>query len=100
MATPKSPMLLKVQFFLLRFIAGAADHTICYYPRPEIKQRLAETQNARVMNTTSGHQFAFSTIFYSPLQFMYWYDIPADSHDKPELEYFDKIATVWDDARV
>jgi alpha-glucosidase len=35
-----------------RFIAGAADHTICYYHRPELKQRLAETQNARVMKTT------------------------------------------------
>jgi alpha-glucosidase len=39
-----------------RFIAGAADHTICYYHRPELKPRLAETQNARVMKTTSGHQ--------------------------------------------
>ena len=83
-----------------RFIAGAADHTICYYHRPELKQRLAETQNARVMKTTSGHQLALSTIFYSPLQFLYWYDLPSDSKDEPELEYFDRIATVWDDTKV
>jgi len=83
-----------------RFIAGPADHTICYYHRPELKKRLAEAQNPRVMKTTSGHQLAISTIFYSPLQFLYWYDFPADSQDEPELEYFDHISTVWDDTKV
>ncbi len=83
-----------------RFIAGAADYTICYYHRPELKPALAQTQNARVLKTTSGHQMALSTIYYSPLQFMYWYDKPSDSQDEPELEYFDKIPTVWDDTKV
>jgi len=83
-----------------RFIAGAADHTICYYHRPELKPRLAETQNARVMKTTSGHQLALAVVFYSPLQFLYWYDKPEDSQDEPELEFFDKVATVWDDTKV
>ncbi|MES2006439.1 MAG: glycoside hydrolase family 97 N-terminal domain-containing protein [Bacteroidota bacterium] len=83
-----------------RFIAGAADYTICYYHRPELKKSLAETQNARVLKTTSGHQMALSTIYYSPLQFMYWYDKPSDSQDEPELEYFDKLSTVWDDTKV
>ncbi|MFI5130203.1 MAG: glycoside hydrolase family 97 N-terminal domain-containing protein [Chitinophagales bacterium] len=83
-----------------RFIAGAADHTICYYHRPELKPRLAETQNARVMKTTSGHQLAISVVFYSPLQFMYWYDKPEDSKDEPELEFFDHVSTVWDDTKV
>jgi alpha-glucosidase len=31
---------------------------------------------------------------------MYWYDVPSDSQDEPELEYFDKISTVWDDTKV
>ena len=31
---------------------------------------------------------------------MYWYDLPSDSQDEPELEYFDNISTVWDDTRV
>jgi alpha-glucosidase len=83
-----------------RFIAGAADHTICYYHRPELKQRLAETQNARVMKTTSGHQLALAVVFYSPLQFLYWYDKPEDSKDEPELEFFDRVPTVWDDTKV
>ena len=83
-----------------RFIAGAADHTICYYHRPELKPRLAETQNARVMKTTSGHQLALAVVFYSPLQFLYWYDKPEDSQDEPELEFFDKVSTVWDDTKV
>ena len=83
-----------------RFIAGAADHTICYYHRPELKPRLAATQNARVMKTTSGHQLAISVVFYSPLQFLYWYDKPEDSKDEPELEFFDHVSTVWDDTKV
>ncbi|SMO52191.1 glycoside hydrolase family 97 protein [Solitalea koreensis] len=83
-----------------RFIAGAADYTICYYHRPELKASLQNTQAPRSLKTTSGHQMALSTIFYSPLQFMYWYDAPSNSQDEPELEYFDKISTVWDDTKV
>lgn len=83
-----------------RFIAGAADHTICYYHRPELKPSLPQTQNARVMKTTSGHQLALAVLFYSPLQFLYWYDKPEDSQDEPELEFFDQVPTVWDDTKV
>jgi len=80
-----------------RFIAGAADYTICYYQRPEIKAGLPAS---RYLKTTSGHQLALSVVYYSPLQFMYWYDKPSDSKDEPELEFLDKIPTVWDDTRV
>ena len=83
-----------------RFLCGPADYTICYYHRPELKQRLAETQNARVLKTTSIHQMALSVIYYSPLQFMYWYDKPEDSKDEPELEFFDHVPTVWDDTKI
>jgi len=83
-----------------RFIAGAADYTICYYHRPELKPSLLKSQAPRKLKTTSGHQLALSTIYYSPLQFIYWYDVPSDSQDEPELEYFDNISTVWDDTRV
>src|SRR5678816_317619 len=38
--------------------------------------------------------------FYSPLQFLYWYDKPEDSQNEPELEFFDKVPTVWDDTKV
>ncbi|MBO9593928.1 MAG: glycoside hydrolase family 97 catalytic domain-containing protein [Niabella sp.] len=83
-----------------RFLAGAADYTICYYHRPELKRQLAETQNPRVLKTTSGHQLALPVVYYSPLQFMYWYDKPADAQDEPELEFFDQVPTVWDDTKV
>ncbi len=80
-----------------RFIAGAADYTICYYQQKNLKVNVPPN---RTIKTTSAHQMALSTIFYSPLQYMYWYDISSDSHGEPELEYFDNIATVWEDSKV
>jgi alpha-glucosidase len=69
-----------------RFLAGAADYTICYY-NPRIR-------------TTHAHQLALAAIYYSPLQTLYWYDKPAGSHDEPELEFWDRIPTTWDETRV
>ena len=83
-----------------RFLCGAADYTICYYHRPELKPSLAQNQNARALQTTSVHQIALSVVYYSPLQFMYWYDKPEDSKDEPELEFFDHVHTVWDDTKI
>lgn len=83
-----------------RLIAGAADHTICYYHRPELKPKLAEAPKGRIMKTRSGHQLALSVVLYSPLQFLYWYDKPEDARDEPELEFFDNVPTVWDDTKV
>lgn len=83
-----------------RFLCGAADYTICYYHRPELKPQLAKTGNNRVLKTTSGQQLALSVIYYSPFQFLYWYDTPEDSKDEPELQFFDKESTVWDDTKV
>lgn len=69
-----------------RFIAGAADYTICYYTKR--------------IKTTHAHQLALSVICYSPLQFLYWYNRPRDYRGGPELEFFDKVPTVWDDTKV
>jgi alpha-glucosidase len=69
-----------------RYLAGAADYTICYYD-PRIK-------------TTHAHQLALAAIYYSPLQTLYWYDKPALSHDEPELEFWDRIPTTWDESHV
>jgi len=69
-----------------RFLAGAADYTICYYS-PRIR-------------TTHAHQLALAAIYYSPLQTLYWYDKPADAHDEPELEFWDRIPATWDETRV
>jgi alpha-glucosidase len=69
-----------------RFIAGAADYTVCYFS-PRIK-------------TTHAHQLALAAIYYSPLQTLYWYDKPEHARDEPELEFWDRIPTVWDETRV
>lgn len=69
-----------------RFLAGAADYTICYY-------------NERI-KTTHAHQLALAAIYYSPLQTLYWYDKPEFSDDEPELEFWDKIPVTWDETRV
>jgi Glycosyl-hydrolase 97 C-terminal, oligomerisation/Glycoside hydrolase 97 len=69
-----------------RFIAGPADYTICYYDKR--------------IKTTHAHQLALAAIYYSPVQTLYWYDKPAMSNDEPELEFWDKIPTTWDETKV
>jgi len=76
-----------------RFLAGAADYTICYYHQAGIK-------NVRGIKTTSSHQLALSVIYYSPLQFVFWYDRPSDYQGEPEVEFFDHLPTVWDTTAV
>lgn len=83
-----------------RFLAGAADCTVCYYHRKELKPNLANSMNTRSLLNTSCHQMALSVINYSPLQFLYWYDVPEDVQDEPELDFFDSLPTVWDDTKV
>jgi alpha-glucosidase len=87
-----------------RFTQGAADYTICYYhrkwdndPQPDAAHGHV---NARLLKTTAAHQMAIAAVYYSPLQYMYWYDKPSESQDEPELEFFDRVPTVWDDTKV
>lgn len=87
-----------------RYVAGAADYTICYY-RQDFG-RLGREEDAhgvprsRTILTTPAHQLALAAVYYSPFQFLYWYDKPSDSQDEPELKFFDDTPTVWDDTRV
>jgi alpha-glucosidase len=76
-----------------RFLAGAADYTICYYHQAGIK-------NVAGIKTTSAHQLALSVIYYSPLQFVFWYDKPSDYQGEPEVAFFDHLPTVWDTTAV
>ncbi|MDP4276579.1 MAG: glycoside hydrolase family 97 catalytic domain-containing protein [Bacteroidota bacterium] len=69
-----------------RFLAGPADYTICYY--------------SNRIKTTHAHQLALSVVYYSPVQFLYWYDHPSQYKGEPEVEFFDKVKTVWDDSKV
>ena len=68
-----------------RYIAGAGDYTPCYF-------------NNRVKNTKA-HQLAMAAVYYSPLQFLYWYDSPDLYKGEQELEFWKSIPTVWDDSR-
>ena len=80
-----------------RNLAGAADHTICYF-NPRVDE-----------HWTHGHQLGKAVCTYSPWQFMFWYDSPLSSRtdinqasivDTPELEFFAKVPTVWDETKV
>lgn len=87
-----------------RFVAGAADYTICYY-RQDFGRLNTDKDNygvprSKSIQTTPAHQLALAAVYYSPLQYMYWYDKPSDSQDEPELKFFDDIYTTWDDTKV
>lgn len=69
-----------------RFLTGPADHTYCWYS-PKLK-------------TTHAHQLAITTINFSPWQFLYWYDKPAQYDGDPALDYWKDLPTCWDETRV
>ncbi len=71
-----------------RMIAGPADHTFCYY-------------NGYVDRTTShACQLAKMVCFFSPLQFLFWYDRPSNAKDEPELEFIQHLPVTWDETKV
>ncbi|MGN6400827.1 MAG: glycoside hydrolase family 97 catalytic domain-containing protein, partial [Flavisolibacter sp.] len=69
-----------------RYIAGPADYTICYFDKR--------------IKTTHAHQLALATIYYSPIQTLFWYDKPSDDDNEPELQFWKKIPTAWDETKV
>ncbi len=69
-----------------RYIAGAGDYTFAYFDR-------------RIKNTKA-HQLTLPIIYYSPLQFMHWYDTPNRySGEETEMALWSTIPTVWDYSR-
>ncbi|HPA19539.1 MAG TPA: glycoside hydrolase family 97 N-terminal domain-containing protein [Verrucomicrobiae bacterium] len=84
--TPEPEQTLTLQF--ARFIAGPADNTVCYF-------------DGRVNKMSShAYQLAKPVCLYSPWQFLFWYDRPAAAGDDPELEFWDRMPTTWDETRV
>lgn len=69
-----------------RFLAGPADYTIAYY--------------SKAIKNTHAHQLALSVVYYSPIQFLYWYDQPSAYQGEPEIAFFDKVKSVWDETKV
>ncbi|MBW8732912.1 MAG: glycoside hydrolase family 97 catalytic domain-containing protein [Asticcacaulis sp.] len=79
------PARHNVDLAFTRAIAGPADYTICY----------AHEKN----QTTNAHQLALAAVLYSPLTFLYWYDVPSKYAGRPwpELKWFDDCPTVWEE---
>ena len=81
-----------------RCLVGAADQSNCYF--------------ATRVPTMGSHasQLAKSVCVFSAWQFLYWYDRPAASptvatplyyiQEVPELTFYDRLPTVWDETRV
>jgi alpha-glucosidase len=97
--SPDNAAVLNTVF--TRGLAGAGDQTNCYFA-PRVK-------------TMGSHasQLAKSVCIFSPWQFLYWYDRPAGSpvvggaggsasilEEVPELTFFDRLPTTWDETRV
>jgi alpha-glucosidase len=87
-----------ITLLFTRMIAGPADHTMCFY-------------DPRVTNNWNhAYQLAKAVCFFSPWQFLYWYDRPTNSPvfsgspsiltEDPALEFYDYMPTVWDDTKV
>ncbi len=72
---------------LTRTLCGAGDYTHCWYKTDTYKG-------------TRTHQLATVVVFFSPLQFQYWYDRPSDYKAEPELDFWKTIPTVWSETRV
>ena len=67
-----------------RYLCGPADYTLCYF-------------NGRVKNT-KGHQLAMAAVYYSPLQFYFWYDNPFVDKGEAELQFWKDCPTVFDES--
>ncbi len=98
----RQPNTVSLTTLFTRMLAGPGDNTICYYDERVDRQ------------ATHAYQLAKAVCFYSPWQFLFWYDRPfisrevtgraPDAHnvigDEPELEFFAQCPTVWDDTKV
>lgn len=67
-----------------RYLCGPGDYTLCYF-------------NSRVKNT-KGHQLAMAAVYYSPLQFYFWYDNPYVDKGETELQFWKDCPTVFDES--
>ena len=68
-----------------RFLCGPADYTPCYF-------------NGREKNTKA-HQLAMPVVYYSPITFLYWYDLPNVYKGEKELDFWKNCPTVWDESK-
>ena len=69
-----------------RFTIGAGDYTPGYC-RDDLQ-------------STWAHRLALPIVYYSPAQFLFWREKLSECHERPELELWENIPTVWDDTKV
>lgn len=69
-----------------RFTIGAGDYTPGYCRND--------------LQSTWAHRLALPIIYYSPVQFLFWREKLSECHERPELELWENIPTVWDDTKV
>jgi alpha-glucosidase len=86
-ATDDNPPENVLMTSFARMIAGAGDFTPCFL-------------NGRVVSRA--FQLALGVVFYSPLQYLHWYDQMDQYAGKsfPELEFWREMPTTWDDSKV
>ncbi|OQP57742.1 hypothetical protein A3860_08940 [Niastella vici] len=72
-----------------RFLAGPADFTFCY---PNAKNQFSKN-----LKVSRGQQLALTVVYFSPLQALFWYGIPADYTNEDEIEFFKLVPTVWNE---
>ncbi|WP_408641496.1 glycoside hydrolase family 97 catalytic domain-containing protein [Spirosoma telluris] len=74
-----------------RYIAGAGDYTFCFN---------TDTVRPGKGKTTQAHQLALPVIYFSPLQFLFWYGRPDQYPNTTEFAFWKNLPTVWDDTRL
>ncbi|MCW1923904.1 glycoside hydrolase family 97 protein [Luteolibacter arcticus] len=98
--SPSNATVLNSVF--VRGLAGPADQTNCYFA-PRVTKMGSHAS-----------QLAKSVCIFSPWQFLFWYDRPAASpplpgakgfnpanlEEVPELTFFERLPTTWDETRV
>ena len=88
-----------VTHLFTRFLCGPADNTVCYFDKRVDKL------------SDHAYQLGKSVCFFSPWQTIYWYDRPAKPGEslksgdnkigvEPELGFFDRLPTTWDETHV
>src|SRR6185436_1325669 len=64
-----------------RYVGGIGDYTVCYLDRR--------------IKTSHAHQLAMGVVSFSPIQWLYWYDKPAQLQNvPPEMEFWVHMPTV------
>ncbi|CCH54289.1 alpha-glucosidase [Fibrisoma limi BUZ 3] len=74
-----------------RYLAGAGDYTFCFN---------TDIVRPGKSKTTQAHQLALPVLYFSPLQYVFWYGRPDQYPNTEEFSFWKGLPTVWDETRV